>query len=210
MYRQGVLWDRLSILILIVALVVAVFFIIYRNSKKSFKDNVEILKSVVETLAFFLAGLYFLYQIGTSITIVNLDLSIATERQALDKEHDYLKVTLGVKKGNINSLYLHEIMGRVRVNNQKREIVLDFDEYFKLGYIAHEMKFDNWKVNKDNPRYQLGTEEATQFAAYTVVPARKVCRIDIAVLGGSETLQYGRSQWRISAVVLPVDTANKE
>lgn len=209
---NAVLWSNL-IPIIILVLIIPIYLIAkYIRDKADFKETLEKVKITVEIGAFISAGIYFLYQLRASTTITNLDVKILTERHNLNRQNDYLKVTLDLTKGNVNSLFLHQIQGRIHVDGEDKCYNLIFEDYNSLKYVGDSLKFDGWlpDIKDSNIRkYRLGISETTTFSTYTQVPSGKACKIDIAIVGGSETLNYARSQWRASEVSLPIDTLKK-
>lgn len=203
MFLTIFLLEKILPAVLILLLTLILIYSIFRNAKDfTFKDKIENLKTGVEILAFLYAGLYFIYQFVTGLSVINMDLGIVTQRQRFNDVTDYMKVVISLKKGNVNSLYIHQIQGQIIIEGDSSELI--FDGYKRLCYkgSGETTLFDKWKID-NKEKYQLATNESTQFSTFVLVPANKACRIEVAVLGGSKEFQYAESQWRISDVSLP-------
>lgn len=164
------------------------------------------IKDTLTAVAAFSASVFFIWQIVAGWLVVNVEVSIITERQAIDDSKDWLAFKIVFRKGKTDTLQIKDIKARVRT--QDGAIVqggeFSFDEIHKLN--APDNIVDWNKFNTDKKNISLSPEESFHVGRYTQVPSGVPLIVEM-VLHGTRTF-WGRGfQWRASVVSLP--TKNK-
>lgn len=197
--------DQIILLLALpIGLVIGIYYVDRRVKPLGVNiiEKVDVIKGVLEIIAILSAGMYFYYQLLGNSEVANLSLKIDTQRLAADSTHDYLAITLTINKGDVHASYLHEIMGRVFIDQNEKPLQVDFKGYDRIQVKEDKIEFNGWNSNP-KLKYQLAPEEETQFSSYLRVPKNKVCVVEVAVLSVSKTLQEIDSQWRASVVSMP-------
>jgi len=163
----------------------------------------EEVKNVLTIIAAFSAAVFFIWQIVAGWLVVNVEVSIVTERQTKSNEEDWLAFKLVFKKGKTDTLQIKDI--KARVITQDGSVVpgglFSFDEIHKLS--ATNNIVDWSKLNEDARNISLSPEESFHLGRFLKVPVDEPLIIEM-VLHGTRTM-WGRGfQWRASAVSLPV------
>jgi len=216
------LYSHIFVLALAITIVLGlVLFLTYILSplkKKLFSENAELVKASLEILAIVAAAGYFYYELIGNPDISNLDLEISTQRQHshVSSQNDLLVVNVKIKKGGTKAAFLHQIDGYLTVLSDGSLKKISSTGFSFAGYDRIEITTQNkfafdksgWISNTNLP-YQLAADETTSFSTTLLVPNGKICMIEVAVLGVSRTLKDDPSQWRASAVSLPVILPSK-
>ncbi len=144
---------------------------------------------------------FFLWKVIAGWLVVNLEVSIETERQAETDKEDLLAFKLIFKKGNTDTLQIKDIQARVRLENESNIIkVFTFSEIHKLS--ANNNKVDWSNLNSDRKNISLSPGESVHLGRFVRVPVGVPVIVE-AVLHGTRTL-WGRGfQWRASCASLP-------
>ncbi|HMI77454.1 MAG TPA: hypothetical protein VK484_01610 [Ferruginibacter sp.] len=171
------------------------------------------LKNILTIIAALSASVFFIWQIVAGWLVVNVEISIITERQSKSREQDWLAFKLVLKKGKTDTLQIKDIKARVR--KQDGETIengsFSFEEIHKLN--APGNKIDWNELNEDGRNISLSPDESFHLGRFVMAPAGEPLIVEM-VLHGTRTM-WGRGfQWRTSVVSLPVkkeldETANK-
>jgi len=167
-------------------------------------ENLQYVEGVLKILALGAGGAFFLWKLFTGWLIVNLDLSIITEREAKDESSDYLSVTLNLKKGATDSVWIKDISALVSpIVGAPKEIIHFSDE---LSRLQDDNGIINWQC-RDEPgrKWTLSSGENLQLSCVVVVPVGIPVSVSAAVLGTRLFWPPG-FQWRASVVSLPLKT----
>ena len=161
------------------------------------------LKDILTIVAAVSASVFFIWQIVAGWLVVNVEVSIITERQASSDKEDWLAFKIIFKKGKTDTLQIKDIKARVRT--QDGTIVPDgiftFDEIHKLDAPGNVIDWDEFNV--DGRTISLAPEESFHVGRFVKVTADVPLIVEMA-LHGTRTM-WGRGfQWRASVVSLPV------
>lgn len=163
-------------------------------------------KNLLTIIAAISASVFFIWQIVAGWLVVNVEVSILTDRQPKNDVEDWLAFKLIFKKGKTDTLQIKDI--KARVYKQDGSIVqgglFSFDEIHKLNAINNIVDWN--KLNKDGRNISLSPEESFHLGRFLKVPAGEPLIIEM-VLHGTRTM-WGRGfQWRTSTASLPVKAA---
>lgn len=160
-------------------------------------------ESVLTISAIVSAAGFFGWKIIAGWLIVNLEVAIETTRQSIDKDNDWLAITLLLKKGNTDALWLKDIVVRIYDNKGEQwEDDIRFHEYNSLPVVNG--KITRSKKNQSPRKYTIAPEEIFRYARVVKVPGgNEPLTIEAAVFGKRAFWPKG-FQWRSSAVSLPV------
>jgi hypothetical protein len=172
------------------------------------KDWVEVIKGAVETLAVLIGGYFVLQRVLAGNRIVNLSLKIVCDRVVGPSGKDLLRAVLSIEKGDRSTVQIHDI--EVRINGQPtpwrsiwRDQVLRFTSVEQKHLNPPHLKI-TWGAPATEAHFlNLSPGEKTELANYCEVDRGVVCQVDVVVLG-VELKSCHRSQWKASAVSLPV------
>jgi hypothetical protein len=173
------------------------------------REIIESTKSIVETLAYLLAALFFLAKwiSGYFLTNLSVRISCAREVDPMDAAKDVLAVTLVLLKGDRGSLRIHDI--GVRNNDQLIPEMANFrEQLWRISYTTDKRepgkpKKIQWGTrSKSSPFITLGAGEETQLASYCKVGRNEICHVYV-VLTGRRPLSPSICQWTASCVSFP-------
>jgi len=161
------------------------------------------LKDILTIIAAFSASVFFIWQIVAGWLVVNVEISILTERQTINDTEDWLAFKLILKKGKTDTLQIKDI--KARVTKKDGEIIqgglFTFDEIHKLSAVDNKINWD--KLNEDGRNISLSPDESFHLGRFLKVPVGEPLIVEMA-LHGTRTM-WGRGfQWRASVVSLPV------
>jgi hypothetical protein len=156
----------------------------------------------VQLLALIAAALYFGLKVLQGWLIVNVSLSVTTERAALEPHRDGLAVAVTITKGPIGSVRIDDTLVRVAHTGAAptterlvgtRRVSLDLKQ-FRIDSDLSELT--------KNAIYRLPPGESTTWSCWMPVPSGEVCTIEVVVIGHQRP---GRlpAQWRASVISLP-------
>lgn len=161
------------------------------------------LKDTLTIIAALSASVFFIWQIIAGWLVVNVEISIETERKAKNDTQDWLAFKLVFKKGKTDTLQIADIKARVKLPDG--EVLQDgyftFEEIHKLS--APENIIDWSQRNTDGKNISLSPDESFHLGRFLSVPVGSPVAVEM-VLHGYRTL-WGRGfQWRASVVSLPL------
>ncbi|WP_338765778.1 hypothetical protein WAF17_02385 [Bernardetia sp. ABR2-2B] len=189
----------------------------FLNSDKATQEHqhvrVSFVKDCIEIIAFICAGIYFLYQLVGNVDITNMDLEVKAQRLEINQDDDHLAVEVKLKKGDIASVYLHDIKGFI-YDAQSNKFV-DTLLFHGLSRVTIPMK-DSTKIEEgyttfakvdSTPKYRIASNESTQFSAYQEISHKGAYRVDIIVITERMKLLHNvQSQYRASTITLPIQS----
>jgi hypothetical protein len=161
------------------------------------------LKDILTIIAALSASVFFIWQIVAGWLVVNVEVSILTERQTKSDTEDWLAFKLVFKKGKTDTLQIKDIKARVRTQNGDtvKDGLFSFDEIHKLDAPGNTIDWN--KLNRDGRNISLSPDESFHLGRFVIVPACDPLIIEM-VLHGTRTM-WGRGfQWRTSVVSLPL------
>ena len=180
--------------------------------------DIEKIKNWLESMALLAAAVFFAWKLFTGWLIVNLGVQISTKRETLDNARDYLAVTVQLKKGSIDTLWLKDISIRVAAQSldgsgpqqaaapeasaQEVGQIVHFAELQQLA-VDDNGKIDWSRVDPTGHRLTLSPDESFQLARAFSVPSRVPILVEAAIYG-NRTFWLRGFEWRASAIVLPV------
>jgi hypothetical protein len=180
----------------------------------------QVTKVVLETMAYVLAGLFFLFKAYVGYFFDNLSLSLSCRRrstmpqQAEQAGKDQIVVVVSIKKGDNGMLRLFLLECRVVELKSGEEHTKSFD-IRRIGYKRDEVlklkpQAIQWREErKGYPNLQFPPGDETQFAHLFEVTHGETCKIDVVVMGRSRWPRIKLGQWRASEISLP-DNPNSE
>ena len=164
-------------------------------------------KDILTIIAAVSASIFFIWQIVAGWLVVNVEVSIVTERQAINDREDWLAFKVIFKKGRTDTLQIKDIKARIKTEDGatiKGGLFL-FDEIHKLN--APNNIIDWAKFNEDGKNISLSPEESFHIGRFAKVPSGIPLIVEMA-LHGTRTM-WGRGfQWRASVACLPVNKGN--
>jgi hypothetical protein len=169
-----------------------------------FKDVGEALKVWAEFIAYGSGGAFLIFKIGSGYFITDLSLNISCERFSLSDDLDNLSVTALVKKGEKNTIRIHD--ARIRITDLAGNFI---DERKMIGIERLSFKTDSserisitFRPSLNKPWLSLPPGDETQFAGLCEVPSARSFTVEVVILG--KKLWGGKvAQWRASAVSFP-------
>lgn len=161
------------------------------------------LEKFFTVLAGLSASIFFLWQIITGWLVVNVEISIETERQTLDEDKDWLAFKINFKKGKTDTLQIKDLKAQVR--KQDGSLVeggeFSFDEIRRLAAPLNQI---NWSTpDPEGKNISLSPEESFHLGTFVEVPAGMPVIVE-AVLHGNRKFWWSGFQWRASVASLPV------
>jgi len=167
----------------------------------------EKIKSIIEIIAFFAAGSYFIYKLIDGWGLLNLSMELEAERQK-GEETDLILIVLKLNKGDRGSLELQTVELKCEVENREPNIVRipliyplkqKSDVELQDKDMETRIKWD--KIDTDRPRLHLTPGESAQYSHVFQVPCRETCKVEAIVVGKRPvSIRFG--QWRSSISVL--------
>jgi hypothetical protein len=166
------------------------------------------IKTVAEIIAFVSGAWFFFWKLRSGYLIVNLRVSIGSERSYASAETDHLAVSAKLTKGAIGTLILHD--ARVRVSYPGGWIVRELVGYERLTFRDDPHERTRSRVvfghrSLAAPYLFLTPDEEVTFSALAEVPASLPCVIELAV-SGRRRYRDRVGQWRSSIISLPRST----
>jgi len=175
-------------------------------------------KNWLESLALFAAGVFFAWKLLTGWLIANLGVEIDTQRQMLDGSRDYLAVTVRLKKGATDTVWLTDVSLRVAAQPlsigeqvaleafepreaRSEDQIIHFPELKLLA--VQDGQIDWSKADSEGKKLTLSPGESFQLARAFSVPSRIPISVEVAVRG-DRTFWPAGFQWHASAIALPV------
>lgn len=190
-------------------------FGLYKLKMLDSPQSIDVLLKCVLAIA---AAFFFLYKIIAGWLIMNMSVSIRTDRQRRDKDSDHLAVAIVLEKGSTDSVHIIDI--RVRVTNLQNqnsirqeqsndETVYQNEDVVIAGFTRLEDtdRKASWNPSSRRDRLAISPGEKVEYAAYTPVPHDAPVLISVVVLGDrwlSKTWNGYYNQWRVSALSLPL------
>ena len=201
-----------------------------------FEINLNQLEHLLTSIALFFGGLFFLWKLLTGWLVANLDVIIELERQKKDNQKDWLKVSIFLKKGSTDSIWLKEIAFKVcylKIEDKSApEDVVYLDDFRRRkkhpegqervvrGVNKKEIKVDkiiDWdKVEFEKPsefskesEFSISPGETFQYGKIIEVEKNQPLIIEVCVFG-SRLFWHGGAQWRSTAASLPLANDGKE
>jgi hypothetical protein len=166
-------------------------------------------KDFLTIIAAFSASVFFIWQIVAGWLVINLEVSILTERKTKNADEDWLAFKLLLKKGKTDTLQIKHIEARIRTQDgsivPKGSFV--FDEIRRLGADDKDIKWD--KLDKDGKNISLSPEESFHLGRYAIVNSGQPLIVEM-VLHGTRRFWRRGFQWRSSIVSLPIDKNKSE
>ena len=141
------------------------------------------------------AGLYFLWKTLTGWFIANLDLEIQAERQSKDGGADYLAVTLILKKGNVDAIWLEDLS--FRISNHNTKVVLITEHLDEFRSLEKNGKHIHW--SPASREFAISPGETFRFCKIVEIPASAPILIEAAMAGRRWLWHF---QWRSSTASL--------
>jgi len=140
--------------------------------------SLENAKNLAETIAFALAGAFFLYKFISGYLIVNLSIEIDCDRHPTkNSDKDLLAITVLLSKGERGSLDFHDASVQVSYEDGTEEIPLHGikrSSYIARNDVTSRFKKIKWgRKSKKSPFLRLTPGEKTQLAAKCIVPKAK-------------------------------------
>jgi|HubBroStandDraft_6_1064221.scaffolds.fasta_scaffold28242_1 hypothetical protein len=168
-----------------------------------FKTVVDITKGIAETLAYVLAGGFFLFKWTSGYQTTNLSLEIKCARQADPTSHsnrEQLGITVVLTKGDRGSVHIFTV--DVSVGGMRYRLMGGLDHYRVQKANARERTID---FEEKDLRYVsfLNPGERTEIATACSVASGSICDIQVVVVGRRKWSRRLK-QWRASAVSLPL------
>lgn len=167
--------------------------------------TLQIVKTIAEILALLGAATFFVYKVRAGYHIVNVAISVATDRRTLDSAYDHLGVAVTLRKGAHGSLKLHD--ARVRITWRGGEAELPLIGIERLSFTkdtddARRCRAAMDRISKSKPYLHITPDEEATFSCLAIVPRTEPCAIEAAVTG-TEVGGKAVGQWRSSVVALP-------
>jgi len=156
----------------------------------------------VQLLALLAAGVYFTVRVLQGWLIVNVSLSIATERIGLRVGKDGLAIAVTITKGSVGSVRIEDTLVRVVSPNGfvgrepltgTRRVIID--------PVSYQIDPDFQERSK-NVLYRFPPGESTVWSCWLEVPSEEVCTVEVVVIGHQRPSRFP-AQWRASSVSLP-------
>jgi len=163
----------------------------------------KLVPAFIQAFAAFGALIFLLIRYYRGSEITNLSLTVESERVKSGlAELDWLVVRLTLKKGDRNTVVLHDI--QARFSTVEKPVVFTGNQ--RLG---HELCQGRYRIawdtaNADYPLINLPAGDETQLAAWVQVPSDKPCIIEVVVVGIHYGQKVGPGQWQASDVSLPL------
>ncbi len=165
------------------------------------------IKDIAQVLAWVAAALYFGYQAISGYFLVNVSLSVDTERRkSHNEDKDFLKVTVSVEKGDRGTLHLYDAKLRIRQNGEWHKPI-DI-EVVRFGHIQENGLTINFGKTVKDRSLNITPGEKAIFAEWTEVDSDSPCLVEAHIMG-TRISSFYVAQWKTSAVSLPI-TDNKE
>lgn len=161
-------------------------------------NSIELFTKIV---AFAAAAAFFLYKLISGFFLIDMSISIATERIAKDESDiDHLGITVTLSKGDRSSVIIEETHIRIICEGT----TIDRMELNGLNRLdASLLKNGEWVRDKKRPKLYLSPGEEASFSCVAKVAYGLPCIIEVAIPG--RRLNISRlAQWRASSVSLPV------
>jgi hypothetical protein len=172
------------------------------------KTIIELLKDISTLLAAVGALAYFGYKIFAGWLLLNLNVIIGPKRQSVEGEDDHLVVERSLAKGKVDASRF--ISGWIQVTPIDPSGPSLDPKVVSAGHrlpYAFGGKPDWGGTDPRNPYLTLSTEETLSLAEHFRIKPKVVYRIDVIIQGDRfrDRLIPSLSQWRASAIVLPVE-----
>lgn len=161
------------------------------------------------TLGIIATAGFFGWKIFAGWLIINLEIDIGYKRQTKDKTKgkDWLYISLVLKKGATDGLWLKDIAVRMYDSNKQLiEEIKDIQEYNDIA-ISDDDKLDWANPPKKKRKYTIAPNEVFRYGILREVEADSPFIIEGAVYGRRPFWKKG-FQWRASVVSLPIDNSN--
>ena len=180
----------------------------------------EYVETVLKCLAIIAAAGFFVYKIKTGWWIMNMSVAIRLDRKVKDPTNDHLSITVAMDKGSNDSVNLRRIQIRVtelespeasEKESPKPSTETEILGHERLAEIEDCDKVDWAKPSTAGP-ISISPGEKTEFAHYVTVAHGVPVLVEAVVLGDRwlATLWNDHyTQWRVSAVSLPVKEITK-
>jgi hypothetical protein len=169
------------------------------------KTIIDLAKTVLEALAYLLAGGFFLFRWTSGYLTTNLSLDITQSRQkSSESGKDRLLITVILTKGDSGSLHLFNI--GMAVNGAHSDLIGQLSHYH-VDPLDSWHRSIAWNEEKDE-RYVnfLNPGEKTQTSGVWDVASNEVAHIEVVVVGRRKW-SHNLKQWRASAKSLPLPQA---
>lgn len=158
-------------------------------------------ESLLTVLALVSGALFFGWKIIAGWLIANLDVAIEVQRQAKNEKEDWLAVKILLKKGNMDSMWLKQIVIKIYDPDDKKKI----DRYYikEFERLENIEEIENTKQNKKQRHFAISPGETFQFGKIITVDLEKPFIIEVA-LTGKRPFWKGFAQWRSTTASLPI------
>lgn len=165
------------------------------------------IKDIAETIAIFAAAGFFLWKAIVGWLVINLQISIDTERQSFDDKDDLLGFKINFTKGNIDTLQIMDIKARMYIIDDETQEIKKIVKEFSFSEIQYLKRNSDkeilWEVEKiKRKNIGLSPEESFHLGRYHKVPKGQPIIIE-AALFGIRLFWIKGFQWRASVVSLP-------
>ena len=101
------------------------------------------IKDLAQVFAWAAAGGYFLFKMITGYFTINLSVSVSAERQRINRNRDFLKAVVTIKKGDRGTFRLHDVKLRVKHNGKVDDLKLDVQRFsFRRGEKTLSIRMD--------------------------------------------------------------------
>lgn len=169
------------------------------------RDTVSLVKDVTTILAVLGALVYFGYKVYAGWLLLNLDISLDSERAVVKGGDDHLVVKIGLAKGKVDSARL--LAAKIRVQaiatNGEPAQFRDVGSTRRLQFSDEEVRWDS--EDPTNPLLTLAAEETMELSEHFRVTPGVAYRVDLVVRGDrfKDSKIPSLSQWRAAMTVLP-------
>ncbi len=162
-------------------------------------NHLQTLLTIIATAS---AAGFFIWKIFAGWLVVNLEISIETERQTQSDTEDLLGFKIQLKKGSTDTLKIKDIRARVceQIDGDALH-ELTFPEIEKLN--TNEMHIISWKKPFAGRKITLSPGESFHLGRFVRIPVGIPVIIEAAVHGTRTAWGFG-FQWRASIASLPV------
>lgn len=160
---------------------------------KSFLEDSEKTKNIVEVLAILIVGVYFLFQVFAGSFVVSMDLDPKAKFVDVGGKRA-LSISLSLKRGSYGSLKVHEISYRIR-DAMSGKVVVDFTNFKGIAKLDVETR------KEINDWVRLSPGDKKMFSEIVELEHAGPVKIEFFVVGVRD-LGFTTAQWRSSIIVV--------
>jgi hypothetical protein len=167
-----------------------------------------IIESVLKIIALCGAAAFFFWKLFAGWLIINLKLMVTLNRARKDADTDYLAICLTLDKGATDTVWLKDIVGRVRDGDKILKLEPALELSSELSWWTIDDHHIRWSTSPTARKSALSPGEALQIARIVEIPAGRPVTVEVAAFGLRPFWPRG-FHWRASAVSLPLAVAGR-